>query len=80
MAKSAKPSSSQAEPVEAVPSKFGVDAYAHAGSGDIKLGPNQPGRNDLPDGRIALTAKLIADMATASQDAQRRRPREHGRG
>jgi hypothetical protein len=52
-------------------SKVGPEAYVHRGSGDAKVGPGQPGLSSLPDGRVALTARLIEELARASQAARR---------
>jgi hypothetical protein len=50
-------------------SKFAERGYVHA-SGDVKFGPDQRGCNVLPDGSVAVTAKLIELTAAASADTR----------
>ena len=51
-------------------SKIGPEAYVHRNSGDLKVGPDQPGLSQLPDGRVAITAGLIELLAAASRIAR----------
>jgi hypothetical protein len=52
-------------------SRVGGKAYVHR-NGDVKVDPSEPGCNVLPDGRIALSARLVA--ALARESAARRPP------